>query len=78
MGFYELTRGRHLRQGQILSVGDILELSEEGAERLGLHRLRYIGEDLTAVKVEEARRNKVNEKREEEQTKESEKKTARR
>jgi len=83
MGFYELTKGRHLRGEQILTAGknpgegDILELSEEAAEKFGLHRLRYIGPDLTAVKAEEARRNKVKEKEREgeEGTKEPEKKT---
>lgn len=76
MAFYELVKGRHLRDGQVLSAGegpgegDILELNEGQAEQFGLHRLRYIGEDLDAVKTEEAKRNKVRVKEEEEEVKE--------
>jgi len=78
MGFYELVKGRHLRDGQVLAAagdnpggGDILELSEEAAGKFGLHRLRYIGADLAAVKAEESRRSKIKE----EEVKETEKKT---
>lgn len=59
MGFYELTKGRHMRNNRTLGVGDILEMTEEKAEQIGLHRLRYIGEELNDDAITPAKKERV-------------------